>query len=267
MDIRVLDRQGTKLAVLDTGGDGEAIVLVHGWCCDRSFFHPQVEYFSNAGYRILAVDLRGHGESDAPPGSYGMQVFADDVAWSAREIGVKDPVIVGHSMGGVVAFDVAARYPDLISGVVMIDSSVVRSIAALRAIDGLCDALAGPDRVRIAREYVHNALFIATDDPARRDSILNRMAATPAHVMLGAMIGLRDYDPSYASGLINAPCVFISADQPIPRTDIGALQALVPQLMTGRTVGSGHFCQLEVPQQVNAMIDRFLTVRSASART
>lgn len=266
MDIRVLDRQGTKLAFLDTGGSGETILFVHGWCCDMSFFQPQVKHFASAGYRVLAIDLRGHGESDAPQGSYAVNAFFDDVAWLVREVGVEKAVIVGHSMGGVVAFDFAARHPDLASAVVLIDSSVVRSSKAQRAIEGLCETLAGPDRVSVAREFVRKVLFIPTDDPARRDAILDRMAAAPAHVMLGAMMGLRDYDASYARGLITVPSLFISADDPVPRSDMAALSSLIPQLITGQTVGSGHFCQLEVPQQVNEMIDRFLTIRGMPAK-
>jgi pimeloyl-ACP methyl ester carboxylesterase len=55
------------------------------------------------------------------------------------------------------------------------------------------------------------------------------------------------------------PLLYISANEPAARCDIAALAALFPQIAFGRTVGSGHFCQLEVPDQVNAMIDRFVT--------
>ncbi|MEQ1944548.1 alpha/beta hydrolase [Mesorhizobium sp. VNQ89] len=258
--MQVLERGGTKLAYADSGGRGHPVVLIHGWCCDRSFFQPQFDHLVGLGHRVVALDLRGHGESDAPHGAYSMEVFTDDVAWCLRELALERPVVVGHSMGGIIAFNLAARYPDLTGAIVMIDSAVFRSAGALKAIGGICERLAGPDRVAVAREYVSSALFIATDDPVRKSDILRRMGNAPAHVMLGAMEGLRDYDPSSARGRIAVPSLFIMADEPVPRSYMPGLLELVPQLMVGQTVGSGHFCQLEVPDQVNAMLDRFISI-------
>jgi pimeloyl-ACP methyl ester carboxylesterase len=257
---KVLDREGTRLAYVDSGGSRRPVVLIHGWCCDRSFFQPQFDHLVSAGHRVIALDLRGHGESDAPHGAYSMEVFTDDVAWCLRQLVVERPVVVGHSMGGIIAFDLAARYSDLASAIVMIDSAVVRSAGALKAIGGICERLAGLDRVSVAQDYVSSALFIATDDPERKRHILERMGNAPAHVMLGAMEGLRDYDPSYARGRIVVPSLFIMADEPVPRSYMAGLVELVPQLMVGQTVGSGHFCQLEVPDQINAMLDRFIRI-------
>jgi len=258
--MQTLERDGVKLAYADSGGTERPVVLVHGWCCDRSFLQPQFDHLASAGHRVVALDLRGHGESDAPHGAYSMEVFTDDVAWCLRQLAVERPVVVGHSMGGIIAFDLAARYPDLAGAIMMIDSAVVRSAGALKAIGGICERLAGPDRVSVAQDYVSSALFIATDDPERKRDILERMGNAPAHVMLGAMEGLRDYDPSYARGLIKVPSLFIMADEPVPRSYMPGLLELVPQLMVGQTVGSGHFCQVEVPDQVNAMLDRFIAI-------
>lgn len=255
-----LERDGTKLACFDSGGDGASVVLVHGWCCDHGFFAPQAEHLAKAGRRVISLDLRGHGESDAPEVAYTIGLFADDIAWCIDKLGLKRPVIVGHSMGGIVAFDLAARYPDMPGAIIMLDSSVARSQAAKTAAAGLCKQLAGPDRVKVVRDYVSTTLFIPTDDAARKERLLDSMSSAPAHVVVSAMEGLRDYDPSYAKGLVKAPSLYIAADEPVPRSDMAAMHDLLPQLAYGQTVGSGHFCQLEVPEQVNAMLDRFMAV-------
>jgi pimeloyl-ACP methyl ester carboxylesterase len=264
VEARTLDRDGTKLVYLDNGrqDDRPAVLLVHGWCCDHSFFAPQAEHFDKAGRRVIALDLRGHGVSDAPEVRYTMGLFADDVAWCIRQLGLVHPIVIGHSMGGIVAFDLAARYPDLPGAIVMVDSSVARSASGRTAIDGICKALAGPDRIQVMRDYVGSALFIPTDDPVRKETLLARMSAAPAHVVVSAMEGLRDYDPAYAKELVTAPSLYIAADEPVPRSDITVMRELLPRLHHGRTVGSGHFCQLEVPDQVNAMIDRFIALHS-----
>lgn len=262
MDLKTLDRDGTKLAYLDSGGAGRPVALVHGWCCDHSFFEPQLQHFARDGRRVVAFDLRGHGASAAPEGRYGMDTFADDIAWCLDKLGISHPVVIGHSMGGIIAFELAARYPDLPAAIVMLDSAVVRPAASAAAVDGIIHALAGPDRVKVMRDYVTAALFIPTDDPVRKARLLDNMAAAKPHVVVSAMQGMRDYDPQTARGRIKAPSLYIAADEPGPRSDMAALRDLLPQLALGQTVGSGHFCQLEVPDQVNAMIGRFLQIQS-----
>jgi len=63
------------------------------------------------GHRVVAVDLRGHGQSDKPHETYTMQLFADDLAFLREELGPERPVVIGHSMGCVVAFAFAAAIP------------------------------------------------------------------------------------------------------------------------------------------------------------
>jgi pimeloyl-ACP methyl ester carboxylesterase len=59
---------------------------------------------------------------------------------------------------------------------------------------------------------------------------------------------------------LTVPGLYVAANEPQPRSDMGRFREMFPQVLDGKTVGSGHFCQLEVPEQVNAMIDRFLAI-------
>ncbi len=111
--MRWLEHKGVKLFYREAPGEGQPVLLVHGWCCDHKYFAPRFEHFAGGGSRVVSVDLRGHGRSDKPEQGYTMQVFADDLAWLCEEIGLEKPVVIGHSMGGIVAFDLASRYPAL----------------------------------------------------------------------------------------------------------------------------------------------------------
>ena len=255
-----LRRDGVTLFYEEAPGDELTILLVHGWCCDHTYFVPQFEHFASRGHRVVAVDLRGHGRSDKPPQGYTMQLFADDLAWICQRIGVEKPVVVGHSMGGIVAFDLAARYPDMTSAVVMLDAAVVLPSAARAAIPSLLEELRDPGYREVLRNYVANSLFISTDAQERKKRILESMSSTPQHVVVSAFEGLRDYDPTEATGGLAIPAVYIAADELQPRSDMSRFRELAPQILYGKTVGSGHFCQLEVPEQVNAMIERFLAI-------
>lgn len=238
------------------GGKGPPILLVHGWCCDHSFFAPQFEHFADAGHTVVALDLRGHGASDAPAGAYSMQVFSDDVAWLVGELGLERPVVVGHSMGGIVAFDLAVRHPGVPAAIAMIDSAVFRPAASRANMRAFLEKLKGEGYREAVAAYVEAALFLPTDDAANKAPILARMTATARDVMIGAFEGMRDFDP-LAAGPPKVPSLFIAADDK-PLSDMPSFFKLMPDLLFGQTVGSGHFAPLEVPDQINPMLTRFI---------
>jgi pimeloyl-ACP methyl ester carboxylesterase len=171
-------------------------------------------------------------------------------------------VLIGHSMGGIVAYEVAAREAQLPGAIVMLDSAVVLPAAARDAVPRLLGLLSGPDYAATLREFVAKVFFLPSDDAARKAGILDVMSATPQHVMVAAYAGLAEYDAALAAGRYRGPALYIAANEPSPRSDTARLRELLPQLQLGQTVGSGHFCQLEVPQQVQAMIERFLAITS-----
>lgn len=260
-----LKRDGIALFHDDAPGALTPIVLLHGWCCDHTYLAPQQEHFAKLGHRVIAPDLRGHGKSDKPDQPYPVTGFADDVAWLLGQLEISGAIVIGHSMGGIIGFDLAARYPDLTSALVMIDSSVIRPSAAHASFEHFLDSLRGPDYRSFLRAYVAAALLLPTDDAKRGQALIDAMTRTPQHVMVSAFECMLRYDANEARGRPLPPSLYIAADEPEPRANMPALRALVPALHRGRTVGSGHFCQLEVPEQVNAMIDRFLVIRRSGA--
>jgi pimeloyl-ACP methyl ester carboxylesterase len=257
--MQTLERDGVALRYEWAQGTETAVILVHGWCCDHSYFAPQFDFLSGRGHTVVAVDLRGHGESDKPEQSYSMDVFADDLAWLSSELGLERPVVVGHSMGGVIAFELAVTHPGLPGAIVMIDSPVARPAASRDGMPAFLEKLNGPEYREALTGYVADVLFLPTDEVERRAEILARMPETDRHVMISAFEGMRDFDPDEARGPIGVPTLFIAADDR-PLSDLPHLFQLAPDMLFGQTVGSGHFCTLEVPDQVNSMLARFLAV-------
>jgi len=255
-----LERDGVSLWHEEHGTGDPAIVFVHGFACDHSQFDAQVARFS-AHHRTLTVDLRGHGRSDAPVQDYTMAAFADDVAWQAREAGVSRAVFVGHSMGGVVTAMVAARHPELVAGVVMLDSAIVPRPELVEALVGWSDWLAGPDHLAqlIA---VNDAFFEPTDPPAAKRAVQGGLFA-PQHVLVSAADGLARFvrdsvegEPVARPDTWTFPALHVSASMQM--NDVERFKALCPHVLIGQTIGSGHYHQVVVPEQINAMLARFL---------
>jgi pimeloyl-ACP methyl ester carboxylesterase len=235
-------------------GRGRALVCIHGNSCDLGFFAPQAAYFATA-HAVLSVDLRGHGQSDKPVWDYTVHGLAEDVAWLCGELGIDRAVLIGHSLGGAVAVQVAARYPGLAVGVAALDSALAPQPGRPSRLTALLGGLRGPDYLGYVRRYFESA-FGPGDDPAVKEDILRRICATPQHVMVSLFEHAGRWDWQTALSSLEVPLLYLMAQR--PRGDLVRLAELAPGLITGQTVGSGHFMTLLVPAQVNAMLARFL---------
>src|ERR1700712_4846358 len=90
----------TKVHVQDTGGDGRPVVLIHGWPLSGESWKGQIPALAKAGYRVIAYDRRGFGQSDKPKHGYGYDTLAADLDGVLSELDLTDVTLVGFSMGG-----------------------------------------------------------------------------------------------------------------------------------------------------------------------
>jgi len=265
-----LKRNGVRLAHFETGPANPRtlpLVLVNGWTGDHRIFMPQIAHFGQTR-RVVAINLRGHGDSDAPKQDYTMAGFADDIAWQCEQLALQRPVVIGHSLGGAIALEMCGRHPELASGLIMIDSIVMgrRELRESLEVSLLLQGIGGPDYLAVSRA---NAWEIGCDydDPARRQAIFDEYIlppceSTPQHVAFSALRNVLDHEPTAAAEACRIPMAYISADVPLVNMarDLDRLKELCPQLVIAKTMLAGHFNTIEVADQVNAMIERFLAV-------
>lgn len=238
------------------------MVFVHGWCGDHSAFTPQLAHFAQT-HRVVAPDLRGHGASD-PATSYEIADFADDVAWVSRRLDLDRPVVVGHSLGGMVAIEAAAAYPDVFAAAVALDAPVVDDPMLAAGVDYQLELFGGARRAQDGPEFLRSVLWGPHDDQERATEIISSMMQTPVEVALPSLAALKTWVPRGRVLDCRQPvlCVHIRGGGP---TDPTSLTVDRPNVMVAQTIGAGHFIQLEVPDQVNAMIARFLDVTAVHA--
>ncbi len=254
----VVERDGVGLSFEEVGSGEPPMVFVHGWTCEHSALAPQVEHFKRT-HRTVAVDLRGHGASDAPEGDYSISLLADDVVWVGRQLALGPSVIVGHSMGAVVALDLAARHPEAVAALVLVDSAPVDPPPETTELLGqFVEELRGEGSIAARRRFVEGLLFLPSDDAALKARVCNEMLAVPGHVAYGCMKALTEW-PGTDLRTVGVPVLAIHADRPL--NDPAKLSGLCPTLINAQTPGVGHFNQLLAPDLVNQLIEGFLVER------
>jgi pimeloyl-ACP methyl ester carboxylesterase len=255
--MQLIKRNGVGLAYEEMNIGAPPIILVHGWSCDHTVFARQAEFFSQS-HHVVLVDLRGHGESDAPHQEYTMVDFADDLAWLCTELALVKPMVVGHSMGGNVALELAARRPELLSSIVLIDSVVFPSQSFRDALQHVLQALRGSDYAAVCRQAMLSTC-LPTDDETQKRMLIASLPKAPQHVLTSALKNhLLNYDSTPAAAGCHIPTAYIGAA--VPTADVTRFRRHTPQLVTAQTLGSGHFSPLFVPDQINMMIQTFLDV-------
>jgi len=101
------------------------LVFIHGWVMNWTFFKDEILFFKKKGYPVLYLDLRGHGKSDKPEKleDYDIKLMVEDVAQILRKENVKNCVLIGHSMGGMISILFAVKNPGLTDKIILVDSS------------------------------------------------------------------------------------------------------------------------------------------------
>jgi pimeloyl-ACP methyl ester carboxylesterase len=242
--------------VYEVQGKGTpALVFVHGWSCDRSYWKAPLQTFSQH-YQVVAIDLAGHGASGLARKNYTIESFGADVATVVKHLGLKRVVLIGHSMGGDVIAAAARLIPrDRIAGLVMVET--YKKLGPGRTPEQV-EAFVATLRLHFA-DSVRNlvrSLFVPTSDSALEEWVATDMSSAPPTVALSAIEHSFNYSREITKALeeVKLPTVALNSDN--GPTDTTSMQRYGVDVVI--VPGSGHFLMMENPKLFNAALEKII---------
>lgn len=252
---------GVRLVYSAAGSGETALVFIHGGMANRSFFDAQMEALAGR-YRVIAVDLAGHGESGTDRKTWGIPQFGADVRAVVEKENVKRAVLFGNSLGGPVAIEAAVMVPDRILGVVGIDT--FQDLGHPETAEYAREA-ADWTRQRLeafradypgAMKAMVKMLFHADADPSLMAEAERRMARTPREVTISTLEAIGGYDPNLAARKLTAPLRAINGD--LFPTDTQTIRKIKPDFEAVVMPHMGHYPMLERPEEFNRLVTRIV---------
>ena len=181
----VLSKDGTPISYELYGAGEPTLVFVHGWSGDARYWRAQVSHFSKKN-RVVVLDLAGHGHSGITRTTYTMSAFGEDVRAVTESTGSRSVILIGHSMGGSVIAEAARLMPDLVIGLIGIDTLENIEYPMTREEFKKMLAPLEKDFQTGSRQFI-GAMIISQTDPQLREWILADVSAAPPSVAVSAL--------------------------------------------------------------------------------
>jgi pimeloyl-ACP methyl ester carboxylesterase len=237
-----------------------AIVLVHGWSNDSSYWRAQLEDLKQK-YTVVTLDLAGHGASGRNRQSWSIGHYGEDVAAVVRQIPNRHVVLVGHGMGGPVSLEATRRIGGRVVGIIGVEA--FKSIGVTPPTKEQVEQLVAPfreDFIGHTRSFVTDYFFQRNADPRFVRKVADDMALAPPEVAVPSIVSLYEMDFPSVLQAIQVPIIAINSD--INPTDEKRIQKTAPTFRAVVIPGVGHFLMMEDPQRFNpALIQEIETLR------
>ena len=237
---------------------GMPVVLLHG-VTDSWFSWSRVMPLLPAGWRVYALDQRGHGGSSVPRSGYGLPAMAEDVVAFLDALGIPRAVVVGHSMGSLVAQHVAAGAPERVARLVLVDAAFDPANPGMVELLQGIDALPGSVPESFARDFQASTIHRPVPDDFFRQVVAISLGV-PHHVWRGAVAGFFAPDARADLARVAAPTLLLwgERDAVFSRGDQAALLGRIAgsRLITYRE--TGHAPHWERPDDVARDLRAFL---------
>ncbi len=240
------------------------VIFLHGLGAGARSFAPQIASFAAAGYQPIALDLPGYG-ARAPVDAMSFEAIAEDVEFTIAKGGLTKPVLVGHSMGGMLVQTMLRRKPDAYAAAVLSCTSPAFGNPAgdfqkKFVADRLAPLEAGKTMADVAVDAANNMMG-PNADPAGRDVFIEAYAMTSAETYRAAVKCLVTFDERANLGAIKVPVLCLAAeyDRNAPAPVVEKMASKIPGAYYFCLVGRGHLPNVEAPAEFDGAIFNFLS--------
>lgn len=252
----VVSEDGVPIYFQSRGQGDYTLVFVHGWCTDMSYWDAQIPSF-RVYYRVVTLDLAGHGRSGRDRAVWSMEAFGQDVAAVVRKLDLNNVILIGHSLGGPVILEAARLLPGRVLGLVGADtfSDIYLGPYSEEQIEAVLEPFRA-DFQEGMRRYVLENYVRFTSSPQLKKRIILDMAKVPADIGIGALEQLLRYDASATLQQLSLPIRSINADRPLVYFRVIRSNT---ESFTNRFMSNvGHFLMIEERQTFNRILSEFL---------
>lgn len=245
----------------DELGEGLPLLFIHGFPLSRRMWTPQLQDLSS-DYRVLALDLRGFGGSSKPKSSYSVEVFAEDVASFIEEVVRSSVVLIGHSMGGYIAFQLLRRNPSLVLSMVLVNTKAETDPDEKALITEMSNIIRRNGKEKFFRWLAQRLLAPEkSSKPKLLEQVVELMENADEETLTSVLKALAER-PNYAGLLkkVRTPTLIIAGDhdQLIPVESALNMARKIPGSAVALIKGAGHLPNIEKPEEFNNVIRRFL---------
>ncbi len=242
-------------------GQGQPLILVHGLGSSGRDWEKQLPVFSKY-YQVVTFDLRGHGQSQKPPGPYSIPLFAKDTAELIKALGISPIHVVGISLGGMVAFQLAVDYPELVKSLVVVNAGpevVARTMKDHWQIFFRFAILylLGMRRMGMV---LSKRLFPKDEQASLREIFVERWAKNNFQAYLNALRAIVGWSVMDRIDMINLPTLIVTVEKDY--TPISAKETFVAKMPQARLVvvpNSLHATPVDNPEKFNETVMSFLS--------
>ena len=234
------------------GNGSPALVFVHGWSCDRTYWKAQVEPFA-VNHKVVTIDLAGHGESGTQRSDWTIESFGEDVAAVVKGLELEQVIIIGHSMGGDIAVEAARRLPNRVKGFVWVD--VYSEPGTYRTPEQI-EAFVAPfrDSFKEKAYKLVKGMFPPEADDALVEYIATDMSSAPKTIALAAMKSAITFEPNVTASLLEIRLPGVAINPAGANSDTVSMRRYGFSVFPMQAVG--HFPMMEKPEDFNGLLQK-----------
>jgi 3-oxoadipate enol-lactonase len=245
----------------ETHGQGEPLLLIHGLGSSTRDWEMQIDQFARQ-FLVIPIDLRGHGQSDKPPGPYSLPIFAGDVARLLEGLDYYPAHVLGISLGGMVAFQLILDYPHLAKTLVIVNSVPELIPHGIRDLLGFWQRRAIVQLLGMKKmgQVLAERLFPEPDQEPLREILIKRWSENHKPSYLASLKAIYGWSVQERLGEINIPTLVIGADGDYFSTqDKEDYTALIPGARLEMIENSRHAVPAEKPEEFNHLVLQFIS--------